>query len=96
MKELGRKNVLTFAYSAYHLLMPYVIIGFAQNSAGAGGRDEDVVGSGKQLVKGDAGNIVEVSIISGEALTDQPVQLQKPVVVLRNQNTVVIILDLFR
>ena len=89
-----KKTVLAFANAAYHALLLYVIIDFAQNSAGTSGRDEDVVGSEKQLVKGDVGNIVEAAIISVEAIIDQPVQLRKPVVVPSDQNTVVIIPDL--
>ena len=52
-------------------------------------RDEDAVGSGKQLVKGDARNVIEVVVGAVEALTDQPVQLQKPIAVPGDQNTVI-------
>ena len=71
-------TVLTFAHAAYHVLLLYVIVGYAQNSADTGGRNEDVIGSGEKFIKGDAGNIAEAAIISGEALADRSAQLQNP------------------
>ena len=74
----------------------YVIIGLAQNSADTGGRDEDVIRCGEQFVKRNTGNVIEVVVGAIEALSDQLIQLQKPVVVPRDQNTMVIVPDLFR
>ena len=73
----------------------YLLVAFPKHTADTSGSDKDVIRCVEQLVKGNAGSIVEMVVLPTKTVRHETVQFQKTAVVFGEKNAVIVVSDFF-